>query len=188
MAAAITGAALLLGRSSWPVRSHRPPPPAVPVSQSPVDFVGPPVKPGPGPRTASRQYSPLAAELLDPATPPEAEVRLVQQLFSQYRSALQNRSGPPVGDNQDLVKVLTGRNPLKRPLLPPGYPRIDPKGRLLDRWGNPFHIHAISSRWIEVRSAGSDGRLFDADDVVTGAGYTTPSREGENESPPEPGR
>ena len=130
----------------------------------------------------------MAERLIDPGIPSAEEVQLVQQLFTQYRTALQNRPGPPVGDNQDLVQVLTGRNPLKRPLIPKDSPRIDAAGRLLDRWGQPFHIHAISDRWIEVRSAGPDRRLFTADDAVTTDGDTKPSRDDETASPPGSGQ
>ncbi|MBU6302406.1 MAG: hypothetical protein KGS60_12675 [Verrucomicrobia bacterium] len=131
----------------------------------PVAVAAPPSVPARSSSSAG-PHSPLADLLADPAMAPQEEVRLVRQLFSQYTSALQNRPGPPVGDNEDLVKVLTGRNPLKRALLPPDHARLDARGRLCDRWGRPFHIHAISGRWIEVRSAGPDGTLFTADDVV----------------------
>jgi hypothetical protein len=167
----------------------KPPPPASPLPASPsIQAPGPApfAKSPPTPVTPSSriEYSPLAEQLIDPGIPPAEEVQLVQQLFSQYRTALQNRPGPPVGDNQDLVQVLTGRNPLKRPLIPKNSPRIDAAGRLLDRWGQPFHIHAISDRWIEVRSAGPDRRLFTADDSVTTDGDTKPSRDDETASPP----
>lgn len=181
--AVLVASAIFLGRflGPWETGGRRR---ETPIDSSPTPTVRISPNPAAPPRSSAPavHYSPLADQLTDSTISPEAEVRLVQQLFSQYISALQNRPGPPIGDNQDLVKVLTGKNPLKRPLLPPYHPRIDASGRLCDRWGRPFHLHAVSSRWIEVRSAGPDGALFTGDDVVPGGGDALPSRSDESGS------
>jgi hypothetical protein len=68
------------------------------------------------------------------------------------------------------VRALTGRNPLRLIVLPPGHPAISAEGRLLDRWGMPYHIHSRSSTSYEVRSAGADRQLFTADDLISDGG------------------
>lgn len=113
--------------------------------------------------------SPLAAELHVGPDPAE-DVRILHGLIRQYLTALQRRAGPPIGDDADLVRALTGRNPLRMIVIPPGHPAISAEGRLLDRWGTPYHIHARSSASYEVRSAGADRRLFTADDLSSDGG------------------
>jgi hypothetical protein len=113
--------------------------------------------------------SPLAAEL-HAGPDPADDVRILHGLIRQYLTALQRRAGPPIGDDADLVRALTGRNPLRFIVIPPGHPAISAEGRLLDRWGTPYHIHARSSASYEVRSAGADRRLFTADDLSSDGG------------------
>jgi len=112
--------------------------------------------------------SPLAEDLGAPGRTAADDVETVRQIFGQYTTALQRRSGPPIGDNHDLVRVLSGANPLRLAALPPGHPLIDVEGRLLDRWGTPYHIHPLGATIISVRSAGPDRRLFTVDDLVAG--------------------
>ena len=116
---------------------------------------------------AARQGSPLAARLNAPETPPAQDVVILRDLVSQYVTALQRRAGPPIGDDADLARALTGRNPLKLAVIPGDHPAISAEGRLLDRWGTPYHIHARSSQSFEFRSAGPDKRLFTGDDLVS---------------------
>ena len=108
------------------------------------------------------------ADLNDPARTAADDVETVRQIIGQYTTALQRRSGPPIGDNTDLVRALTGANPLRLAVLPPGHPTIDGQGRWCDRWGTPYHIHPLAASVYSVRSAGPDRRLFTEDDLVAG--------------------
>jgi hypothetical protein len=117
---------------------------------------------------AAQGGSPLAAEIGAPGRTAADDVETVRRIIGQYTTALQRRAGPPIGDNRDLVRVLSGANPLRLAVLPPGHPAIDAEGRLLDRWGTPYHIHPLGAALISVRSAGPDRRLFTEDDLVTG--------------------
>ena len=45
-------------------------------------------------------------------------------------------------------------------------PSMDAQGRLVDRWGTPYHFHPRAAAAIDVRSAGPDRVLFTADDLV----------------------
>jgi len=111
--------------------------------------------------------SPLAARLHLPDQSAGEDVELLRQILGQYFSSLQDRPGPPIGDNQDLVRVLTGANPMRLPVIPPAHPAIDQAGRLLDRWGKPYHFHPLGGASFTVRSAGPDQRLFTGDDFVS---------------------
>ncbi|MCB1211574.1 MAG: hypothetical protein KDK97_19775, partial [Verrucomicrobiales bacterium] len=112
------------------------------------------------------QGSPLMEDLLNRSGAPEDDLENVRQIISQYVTALQNRPGPPIGDNRDLVRALTGRNPLRLVVIPPGHPLVNPAGELMDRWGTPYHLHPLSEKRFEIRSAGPDHRLFTTDDVI----------------------
>lgn len=115
----------------------------------------------------ARRGSPLAAELNAPDQDAEKDVLVLQQLIGQYLTALQGKPGRPIGDNMDLTRALTGNNRLKMVAIPPGHPALGTGGRLLDRWGTPYHLHPVGGGLFSVRSAGPDRRLFTADDVVT---------------------
>lgn len=114
----------------------------------------------------ARRGSPLAAQLNAPDTSPAQDVVILHDLIRQYVTALQRRAGPPIGDDADLVRALTGRNPLKLTVIPGDHPAISSAGRLLDRWGTPYHIHARSSQSFDIRSAGPDRKLFTSDDFT----------------------
>lgn len=131
----------------------------------------------PAPKSQAEQAragSPLAAKLNAPEGSAAQDVEIVRQLIHQYLTALQRNAGPPIGDDRDLVRVLTGRNPLHLTVIPATNPAISPQGRLLDRFGTPFLIHPLSSRSFQVRSAGPDRKLFTPDDVVIPADNPPP--------------
>lgn len=110
--------------------------------------------------------SPLVAELLRREGEPEKDLEIVRQLISQYFTAMQNRPGPPIGDNVDLVRAMSGKNPLKLKVIPEGSGVLGEGGQLLDRWGTPYHLHKLAESYFEIRSAGADRKLFTGDDLV----------------------
>jgi hypothetical protein len=85
-------------------------------------------------------------------------------IFIAFRAALHN--GNPVGENSEITAALTGRNKLAFAFIPKDCPAINSKGELCDRWGKPYFFHQISGEKMEIRSAGPDGVLWTADDVV----------------------
>lgn len=100
-------------------------------------------------------------ELTAPATPPERELELLQELLSLQQRAT---GGAAYGDNSDVVRALVGE-------APEGvwWPRQSPRlrdGRLMDRWNTPYWFHANSATQVEIRSAGPDRNLFTADDLI----------------------
>ena len=112
------------------------------------------------------QGSPLALQLNAPDGTPQQDVDALFGLIRQYHEALQRRAGPPIGDDADLARVLKGANPLRLVVVPATHPVFSADGRMRDRWGTPYHLHAKGRGAYEVRSAGPDKRLFTPDDVV----------------------
>jgi len=83
-------------------------------------------------------------------------------VLSLYRK---HHGESPVGGHRQLVLALCGANPRRIAYLSPTHPKIDEKGRLLDRWGKPFFFHQLSGDLTEVISRGPDGKLFTEDDL-----------------------
>ena len=110
--------------------------------------------------------SPLAPELNAPGGSGARDVEIVRQITGALLSSLKGTARPPLGNNADFARALRGENRLGVLMLPPRHPAFDARGGLVDRWGTPYHFHAISSDFIEIRSAGPDQRLFTDDDFV----------------------
>jgi hypothetical protein len=110
------------------------------------------------------EASRLADGLNSPASGVRADLRLVDQIFVAYRSAL--RTGNPTGENAEITSALTGRNRLGFAFIAADNPAINARGELCDRWGTPYFFHQISGEKMEIRSAGPDRRLWTDDDVV----------------------
>jgi hypothetical protein len=113
------------------------------------------------------EQSHLADELHSPERTGAQDVAVVMNLFTQYR--MRFHSFPAAEDNPDFVHALTGHNPGQLALLPPNHPAIDARGRLVDRWAQPFFFHLLSRNALEIRSAGPDQRFYTADDLVKGS-------------------
>lgn len=108
--------------------------------------------------------SQLAEDLNSPRTDIHADLRLLNDLFMHYRSAVREQN--PVGENAEITAALTGRNRLGFAFVPKGHPAINARGELCDRWGTPFFFHALSGEQMEIRSAGPDRKLWTDDDEV----------------------
>ncbi|RBP43953.1 hypothetical protein DES53_105352 [Roseimicrobium gellanilyticum] len=122
-----------------------PPPPAPSV---PIELHG-----------AANELSDLVAKA---GLTPEERIQGVGQLLYTYR---QGFGGNPPGLNEDVVTALLGVNEKHTALLPKTCAAIR-DGQLVDDWGTPYWFHAISSKQMEVRSAGPDRELFTPDDLT----------------------
>jgi hypothetical protein len=116
------------------------------------------------PAAAGKERSELADGLNSPSGDVHADLRLIDQVFIAYRQAL--HTGNPVGENAEITAALTGRNKLGFAFIPADNSAINTKGELCDRWGTPYFFHQLSGEKMEIRSAGPDRRLWNADDVV----------------------
>lgn len=119
------------------------------------------------PLPVAGEGTPLAAELHRSERSVQEDVDTLRQIVAQYFEALQRRAGPPIGNDTDLARVLQGKNPLRLVVVPSSHPMFTADGRMIDRFGTPYHIHARSSTAIDIRSAGPDRKLFTADDAVS---------------------
>src|SRR5580700_9340426 len=93
---------------------------------------------------AVEEPSRLADGLNSPAADVRSDLRLVDQIFVAYRSAL--RTGNPIGENAEITAALKGRNKLGFAFIPADSPAINAKGELCDRWGTPYFFHQISGQ------------------------------------------
>ena len=119
--------------------------------------------------------SPLAGTLNAATTPPAEDVQILHTLLRQYLRLLHHRQGLPIGNDSDLARALTGRNPMKLVILPADHPALGADGRLRDRWGTPYFVHPRGNNAFEIRSAGPDRKLFTADDLVANPENPLPS-------------
>ncbi|MEY4916157.1 MAG: hypothetical protein RL616_70 [Verrucomicrobiota bacterium] len=109
-----------------------------------------------------------------PPEPPPAESAKLPPLtiLDNARVVIHNyqdRFGEnPVGDNSEITAALTGKNPKQVTFITEeSCLRTNDKGELLDGWGTPFFFHQVSSKEMEIRSAGEDRKLWTFDDLVT---------------------
>jgi len=143
---------------------HRPPASA---RESP----SPAIVAAPG-HPAHEEPSHLADGLNSPAGDIHADLRIINEIFRQYRSAIHGLN--PVGENAEITAALTGRNSLGFAFIPRDIPAINSHGELCDRWGTPFYFHQLSGAQMEIRSAGPDRKLYTADDDVLTPGIYQP--------------
>ncbi|MEP6603272.1 MAG: hypothetical protein ABJB69_04935 [Spartobacteria bacterium] len=85
-----------------------------------------------------------------------------QQGIREYRQAFRQN---PVGTNAEITRALLGKNPRGLKLLPADA-AVNAKGQLLDPWEQPVFFHQISGTVMEVRSAGPDHVMWNADDEI----------------------
>jgi hypothetical protein len=138
---------------------------------------GPPAAPARASVASADPYatdapSHLADKLNDPSGDIHADLRILDDIFQQYRSAL--HSSNPVGENVEITAALTGHNKVGFAFIPPDNPAVNSRGELCDRWGTPFFFHQVSGTQMEIRSAGPDRRLWTADDEVLTPGIRQP--------------
>lgn len=92
-----------------------------------------------------------------------ADLENVQDMFRNFRTRMKEN---PVGTNAEIMKAVMGGNPTNAQLGPPEGQSLNEQGELLDRWGTPYFFHQLSKETMEVRSAGPDRVLWNADDLV----------------------
>jgi hypothetical protein len=105
-----------------------------------------------------------AAELNAKESTIQRDLEILETLVGFFRS-FQYGENPFGGENDEIVAQLSGRNPRNLAVIPPENPAIDGRGRLLDRWGTPFHFHPVTHEILEITSAGPDKKLWTTDDV-----------------------
>lgn len=94
------------------------------------------------------------------------DLRLVEGLWQDAMLLIKDFDSLPLAENRDFVALWQGANSHRVAWIPPGHAAVSADGELLDRWGAPLFFHRESSRATTLRSAGPDGVLWTADDVV----------------------
>jgi hypothetical protein len=169
IAVIVAGVWLYFGRS--PTVRHAPRRPAA--SQGAVSPASsPPTAAAPLGHPTGEEPSRLADDLNSASGDIHADLRILNEIFRQYRSS--TRLANPVGENAEITAVLTGRNRLNFAFIPPNHPAINSRGELCDRWGTPFFFHQLSGEQMEIRSAGPDRQLWTSDDQVLTPGLSHP--------------
>ena len=103
------------------------------------------------------------AETQEAERTPQTEVGKLQLSVRDFRAAYGSN---PVGNNAEVTSALLGENPRRAAFVERSEVKLNEQGEMLDRWGRPYFFHAITGTFMEVRSAGPDGVLFTADDIV----------------------
>jgi hypothetical protein len=137
--------------------------PELPASSAPA--APQPAATAPASAIAPLEISHLADQLNSPATDIRADLRILTEVLTNFRSNFPH-DGNPVGNNAEITTTLTGSNKLRYAVIPPNHPAINRAGELCDRWGTPFFFHAESANKMGIRSAGPDKKMWTDDDVV----------------------
>lgn len=119
----------------------------------------------PFPHQTEIPHHPLAISFGASAESPEEESRILLEILDAYRR-MNNGHYPVAEDNRQMMKLMTGQGRSGLSMFPNDHPRLNSRGELTDRWKTPYFFHCISSRHIEIRSAGPDEQLFTNDDIV----------------------
>ncbi len=93
------------------------------------------------------------------------DLEMLNTVFTDWRLNFP-RIGNPWGENVEITTMLTTPTVRGASHFPRTHPAINSAGELCDRWGTPFHFHAISGTRMEIRSAGPDKKFGTADDAV----------------------
>ena len=122
----------------------------------------------------STQTVAAAAVVAATPAPPAAAISTLppSTVLDNARVVMHNYAGVfgenPVGDNSEITAALTGKNPKQVNFIAEESGlRVNGKGELIDAWGTPFFFHQLSSKVMEIRSAGADKKLWTLDDQVT---------------------
>lgn len=97
----------------------------------------------------------------------QSEQLAMNQIFILLNSmrGIANQGYYQTGGNLEVTNSLLGENYRKIAYLPEGHARINQLGELTDKWGTPYDFHFLSSKDVEVRSAGPDGKIYTDDDI-----------------------
>lgn len=150
----ITGAGAFLAAVLWwaAVPRSKPAGPSPQPAQVKAEAAPPPDKPAPPPVVDATFENEAAAD-----------VQRLTRLLRDYRTIAGDN---PIGSNAEIVQALSGDNPKQAKILPGDLP-LNSSGELVDRWGTPYFFHQLSRTSMEIRSAGSDRRMWTSDDVIT---------------------
>jgi hypothetical protein len=124
---------------------------------------------------ARKSSEPAPAPVLVPSTgkpaalqftnfPPAIALENMSRAIRQYGEMF---GGNPVGTNPEITAALAGNNPKGINFInAESGMRVNGNGELVDPWGTPYFFHQLSGKEMEIHSAGPDGIMWTADDLV----------------------
>jgi len=92
------------------------------------------------------------------------DIAILDHLFNQSITVFKHL---PTGTHDEIVRFYQGKNPRGIVYIPKESTNLDKHSRIIDRWGTPFVFHPLSSRQMEVRSAGPDAIPWTDDDIIS---------------------
>ncbi len=153
--------------------SHRAPPSLEQLQSNPLalhpaplelNFGSPPFERQANGTIYKKDVMKMLEELNDESQEASSDLQLLAKVIGAYHRIFQQN--PVAGENREVVEALTGKNPHKLIFLSPRHPALNEHLELIDRWGNPFLFHPVSSSLMEFSSAGPDGNFGTADDIT----------------------
>jgi hypothetical protein len=134
-----------------------------PISPSPQH----PIPPAPSPQHPAPSSSPSLHHSNTPSTLTASvsnDLLSLRATLGNFLLAVKEPYRPPLGDNRDIARALTGHNRRGLVFVPTNDPTFR-DGQLIDRWGTPYWFHPRAPDAIDIVSAGPDRTLFTADDL-----------------------
>jgi hypothetical protein len=108
-----------------------------------------------------------APSLTNETADAQRAVRELHERIAGFLLAVKDPYRPPLGDNRDITRALTGRNRRGLAMVASNEMTIVDE-QIVDRWGTPYWFHARAPDAIDVVSAGPDRMLFTPDDLSAG--------------------
>ena len=131
----------------------------------------PPVLPGPeknSPRMIS-EPSLLGETILHgygtSTSTPENDLTLMAHLMENFSLLVKSSANFPMSVNEEWAAAFRGKNPAHERFLPDAHTALNAQGQLVDRWKTPLFFHALGNHRFEIRSAGSDKKMWTEDDL-----------------------
>jgi hypothetical protein len=114
---------------------------------------------------ASRAVAGIPATNEIRVLPPATVLDNARVVIHNYHEAFGEN---PIGTNPEITAALLGKNPKQINFVTTESGlRVNDQGEMLDAWGTPLFFHQVSSKEMEIRSAGEDKKMWTFDDLVT---------------------
>ena len=101
----------------------------------------------------------------NPSQTPEADLKDMAHALENYALLVKGENPLPLGSNQEIATAFRGGNAMNLMFLNPDHQAFGLDGQLVDRWGSPLFFHVESRDQIDIRSAGPDKVMWNANDI-----------------------
>ena len=98
----------------------------------------------------------------------QEDLMKIFDVVEAFQNTIKIPGALPTGENREIVQALLGDNPHRKVFIGEDFDYLNNDGELLDRWMNPIFFHFAEAADVGIRSAGPDGVMWNADDVVYG--------------------